>query len=172
MSCLRAPYASLVGLEVLVRSIAAGIDTALSGLRELLQGLPLEALDWRPWDGANSLSVLVLHSVSSTRFWLKAAAGDAPSLAAYREGPRADAFAARGLSVDQLVTSLDELRRELPALVARLSEDSLAAMLRWPEDPSLSLTGADALVRAYGHLREHLGQAELTRDAWRRGGRK
>lgn len=153
--------------ERLVRSLVAGIDAALSGFRELVESVPEEALDWRPWPGANSLTVLVLHSVSSTGFWLAAAAGEAPSLAAYREGPRAEAFAAQGVGAGALGAALDELRRALPSFIARLTGESLTATLRWPEDPSLSLTGADALVRAYGHLREHLGHAELTREAWR-----
>src|SRR3972149_5876855 len=45
-------------------------------LRSSIEGLPVEALNWRPaGDATNSLAVLATHTVYATRLWLSMAMG-------------------------------------------------------------------------------------------------
>ena len=52
------------------------VDEALVELRSSIEGLPVEALNWRPVDDeTNSLAVLATHTLYATRLWLSLAMG-------------------------------------------------------------------------------------------------
>jgi len=126
-----------------------------------------EALDWRPREGMNPVSVLVTHSVTSTRFFARCGAGQPGSILAYRTGDRAASFAAAGGTVASYLQMLTSLEGELAELFAAARDSDLKATIAWPgEDPSLDLTGAECLFRAIGHLREHVGHAQALHDLW------
>lgn len=135
-------------------------------LREAIAGLPDEATDWRPAPNTNSLAVLVMHSIPATRFWLAAGSGRPVSLAAYRTEERAPAFDVANRSRAELEAAIDTAIPELESLLREGSEEHLGATCSWPEDPAMDKTGAQCLVHALAHLREHVGQAQLTRDLW------
>lgn len=134
--------------------------------RQALRGLPDEAMAWVPATGMNPLSVLVAHTCSSLRFFMGCAAGQVTSLQAYRSGPRAASFADTGWDLARALRELDGLEEELAALLAAAPTAALGSTIAWPEDPSLSMTGAEALFRSVGHLREHVGHAQVMRDLW------
>lgn len=134
---------------------------------EALKGLPDEALSWRPnAANTNSLAVLAVHSVTAARFWLGLGAGQAGSIDEYRKRFRAPSFEVAEAAASELTSQFDEVLAELAGVMANGSEAHLSARIEWPEDPSLKLTGVEALFRAIGHLREHVGQAQLMRDLW------
>jgi uncharacterized damage-inducible protein DinB len=135
-------------------------------LSEALQNLPDAAMDWQPAENANSFGVLVLHSVSATRFLVRAGVGEQVSLAEYRAEDRPAAFASKGRSVAELARAITDARTEIEQLVASADADGLSAMRTFPEDPSQDKTGVQCLIHAAAHLREHVGQAQLTRDLW------
>ena len=68
-------------------------------LREALAGLPDEALTWTPYVGTNSLAVLVMHSVTATRFFLLAGSGQPGDIMEYRSGDRVEAFDTKSATV-------------------------------------------------------------------------
>lgn len=134
---------------------------------EALEGLPDEALSWRPdARDTNSIAVLATHCVTAMRFWLPLGAGDVGSIAEYRLRDRAPSFEVGGASATDLKASFDRVLVELEASMANGTEAHLTARIEWAEDPSIKMTGAEALFRAVGHLREHVGQAQLMRDLW------
>src|SRR4030065_2709682 len=50
------------------------VGESLKELRSSVEGLPVEALSWRPaGDATNSIAVLATHTVHSTRMWLSMA---------------------------------------------------------------------------------------------------
>jgi hypothetical protein len=147
-------------------AVSSVVLESLAMLRSVVEDSPPEALDWTPAPGANSLTVLVLHGVTSTRFMLAAGCGHPVSIAAYRANERASAFTARGLAKAQLVEAIADLAAEIGPLLAGGSTDQLAAQVTFPEDPSVSRTGAGFLIHSAAHLREHLGHAQALRDAW------
>ncbi len=39
-------------------------------IRQVITDLPVEALDWKPGDDMNSMTVLVVHVCGSERYWV------------------------------------------------------------------------------------------------------
>ncbi|MEP6872306.1 MAG: DinB family protein [Anaerolineaceae bacterium] len=134
---------------------------------EALSGLPDEALVWRPdVQNANSLAVLAAHSISATRFWLANGAGAGKTIEEYRRVDRGPSFAVAGGAPDDFRAQFDALLSDLATLFESGNEAHLAAEVAQPADPSMTRTGVECLIHGIGHLREHVGQAQLMRDLW------
>ncbi|MBI5948243.1 MAG: DinB family protein [Chloroflexi bacterium] len=147
----------------------AAIDitrASLQMLRETIDDLPDAALDWSPVAGMNSLGVLVVHSLSSTLFWLGNGAGRLRSIADYRKDDRLPSFKTTGITADELRRRIDETAAEAGRILAGGTDAHLAATVTFPEDPSQDRTGAACLISGIAHLREHVGHAQAVRDFW------
>lgn len=141
------------------------VGESLAELRASLDGLPLQALNWRPGgDATNSIAVLATHTAHSTRLWLNIAMGT----------PLPDRD--RDAEFRASATDADAFRR----IVGGLADDCLAALqaadaVDWttmratqgrggnapPEIPA-----AYALIHATEHLRGHVDQVSLMRRLW------
>jgi hypothetical protein len=141
------------------------LRTSFALLAESFDGLPDAALDWTPVSGTNSLTVLCMHGLTSTQFWVAAAAGLKPDRANFVEHVRGDAFRARGATVANLRAEIARTEQELAEALAHGDDDALRAEVGW-EDFGRQRTGAEALIISTAHLREHVGQAQLMRDLW------
>ena len=136
-------------------------------LAAALEGLPDEALSWRPEAAnSNSIAVLATHCVTSARFWLGLGAGQVGSIDDYRRRFRAPSFEVAGAAGGELMGEFEAVLAELADVMSQGTDSHLTAGIGWPEDQSLKFTGAEALFRSVGHLREHVGQAQLMRDLW------
>ena len=137
-------------------------------LKDAIAGLPDEAFDWTPAPNTNSLTVLVRHCVAASRFFGGVASGIPGSIAEYRKGDRAEAFRAQGGSALTLAAAIDGATDEAERILTAGTDAHLAEMIGWPEEaPDIPVrTGAEILVNGVGHLREHVGQAQLMRDLW------
>ena len=137
-------------------------------LRTALDGLPDEAADWVPAPHTNSLAVLTAHCVTAARFFYGCGSGAKTSIASYFSNERRGAFASKDRSISGLLAAIDEFLPELEEILAKGDSASLEAPISWPEDAPKEpeRTGLDLLFRATGHLREHVGQAQLMRDLW------
>lgn len=145
------------------------LRTALGDLSEILAGLPPEAADWKPFPAANPLTVLVRHSLTGTRFLASTAAGLAPDRPAYLAGDRAEAFAAAGGTTEGLRAEVAAALPGLEAILAKGDDAALAAPASWAWPAGRTPSGAELLIHATGHLKEHVGQAGLLRDLWNAG---
>jgi uncharacterized damage-inducible protein DinB len=147
------------------------LATALGDLRPAIEGASAEAVNWRPdGDGTNSLAVLGVHVMSSTRWWLSVAMG-----VQLPERDRDSEFVATVADAAVLLAIVDRLARDCDAMLAGATTVDWNAMRqtgpRTRAGASEDVTAAWALVHAFGHLREHVGQIMLTRQLWeRRGG--
>jgi hypothetical protein len=137
-------------------------------LKEAIAGLPDEAFDWTPAPNTNSLTVLTRHSIAASRFFFGVASGRPGSIAAYRRGDRAEAFRSQGGDAAGLTRAIDAFLPEMDSILTGGTEAHLGEMTGWPEEaPEVPVrTGAEILVSGIGHLREHVGQAQLMRDLW------
>ncbi len=120
----------------------------------------------KPTPEGNSLNVLVLHSISATKFWMAAASGTQGSLADYRASERAAAFETQGKSAAELEAAINAAVEELKAILTKGTEEHLVTEVSWPEDPGMTKTGARGLFHAIAHLREHVGHAQAVHDLW------
>ncbi len=153
-------------METTHAAALAVIRQSIEMLREALRGLPDEVMDWTPAPGMSPLSVLVAHSCSSLRFFAGCGAGRTGSIGEYRASARAQAFQTSGMTTAAALQECDGVEASMVELLSAASVSNLEAAIRWPEEPALAMTGAEALFRSVGHLREHVGHAQLMRDLW------
>lgn len=123
------------------------------------QGLPQEALDWRPAPGMNSLAVLATHAAGAERGLVGTLVGG-EVLPRDREGE----FHTTGLDAAALTALLDEglaiIRRTLDKLAV---EDLEAPRTRRTGEPT---TVAWGILHALDHTALHTGHAQITRQLW------
>ena len=135
-----------------VREHFHGVHAAL---RALVAGMPVADLDWRPGPETNSISVLVTHLLDSERFLTAFAAG----IDIVRD--REAAFAVSGLSAAELAAAIEEIEAVADRHVEAIAPDALDRPLT---RGTRTASAAWWLLHAMGHAREHLGQAELTKQ--------
>jgi uncharacterized damage-inducible protein DinB len=141
------------------------VGESLKELRSSIEGLPAEALSWRPTgQETNSLAVLATHTVHSTRMWLSMAMG-----ASLPERDRDSEFRASVDDPAALLRLVDELSGDCLA-VLRSAEDVDWAAPRDTQDRGgdapPEVAAAFALLHAAEHLRGHVDQMSLTRQLW------
>jgi len=136
---------------------------ARDDMRAAIEGLPLDALNWRPaGDGTSSIATIANHSLLSTRQWLSVAVG-APL--PDRDRPTEFDYAAR--DAGELLALTDGLFEDCLALVDKSREVDWGALRRhWDPGRDIEIFAAWALLHAVEHLREHVGQISLTRQLW------
>ena len=134
-------------------------------LRSSIEGLPVEALNWRPaGDATNSIAVLANHAVYATRLWL--------SMAMAAPLPERDRDSEFRASVDDpaaLLRLVDEFSEDCLAVLRSAEEVDWTAMRNTAGrggDAPPEVAAAYALVHATEHLRGHVDQAGLTRRLW------
>ena len=138
----------------------AVLRRSVEHLLRTLDGIDSEGLNWHPpVNGANSLYILTARTLANIeRNVLHHFGGQAYDW--YRE----EEFAARGEDSESLQEQWAQLE---PKLLALLDSATAADLDSLYEHPSMGqVQGRAVLMRAVTHAREHLGQAQLTRDWW------
>ena len=143
--------------ELTMRAVRDAFHEVHDNIRKLIQGLDAENLNWKPHPEANSIAVLVTHTLGSEREMLAAVR----SVRIPRD--RASEFTVEAVG-DQLNTLLDQADVWLDDQVAAMSaEDLTADRPRGDRPPQPGLVW---LLTNYGHAREHLAQMELTKQLY------
>jgi uncharacterized damage-inducible protein DinB len=138
----------------------------LDDLRPKLVDLPPAALNWKPaGDGSNSIAVLAVHVMASTRSWLSVAVG-----APLPDRDRASEFLATSADPAALLAHVDDMRDQCDRLLVAAKDVDWSAMRQTHPRPrpgaEQTVTAAWALLHALEHLREHAGHIALTRQLW------
>ena len=137
-------------------------DESVDHLREAIDGLPPEALAWRPaGEETNPITVLATHGMHSTRWWLTIARA-----ASLPDRDRPSEFVAETGSADELLSFVDGMTADCRARLDPAEPFDPGAHREVPDDDPVS--AAWALLHALEHLREHVAQAQLTRQLWQR----
>ena len=140
------------------------LDLALDEFREAIAGATPEMLNQRlGGEGTNSVTVLSVHAMHSTRSWLAAAVG-APRPARNR----ADEFVATMPDDATLLSFMASMQADCHHLLDDARNVDWSAMrethVRPGSDMPTQVTAAWALMHAMEHLREHVGHVGLTRQ--------
>lgn len=138
------------------------LEALHSNIKQAIEGLSSEALDWEPGPEMNSLAVLVTHTAGAERIWIGEMAGVEPS-----GRDRAAEFRVRGVSAAALSALLDETLAHSLTVLERLTVSDLEAR-RFSSVHQREYRVAWALVHALEHTALHLGQVQLTRQLWDR----
>jgi hypothetical protein len=149
-----------------VESTLARLDDLRGQIRDLIAGLPAEALNWRPIAGSeehatNSLAVLVTHVAGAERFWIGEVVG---SLPATRD--REAEFRTRASSDEELGRLLEQVGGETRQVLSTLGAADLGEVreargriipVRW------------CILHVIDHTALHLGHMQLTYQLWMGG---
>jgi DinB superfamily len=127
------------------------------GIREQVEGADRDALNWKPHPDANSVAVLVVHTLGSEREMIRAVR----TLTTERDRPAE--FQAEAEAAD-LLALLDRADRELDEHVGALTAADLTEMR--PRGDRPPKPGLEWLLSNYGHAREHLAQIQLTKQLY------
>ena len=141
------------------------VGESFEELRSSIEGLPIQALNWRPaGDATNSIAALATHTVHATRLWLSMAMG-APL-------PERDRDAEFREYVDDsagLLRLVDEFSEDSLTVLRSAETVDWAAMRKTHGrggDSPPEVPAAFALIHATEHLRGHVDQMSLTRQLW------
>jgi hypothetical protein len=143
-------------------TIAAGLAALfsrdLTRLIQELQAFPSDATLWERAPGVkNSAGNLVLHLEGNLREYVGRQMGQV----AYSR-TRDREFALTGVSRDEMVRRMQDVKELVAKVVAPLSDSELGAT--YPEDVlGTRLSSLDFLVHLHGHLNFHLGQIDYLR---------
>ena len=142
------------------------IEDLRGQVRDMIAGLPAEALNWRPIENnddhaTNSLAVIAAHVAGSEHFWIAEVIGSYP---ASRDRDAEFVTEVRGAAdlLPRLEASGAETRAVLPSLTAadldgtRQAGDKIVPV-RW------------VILHVIDHTALHLGHMQLTYQLWQGG---
>ncbi|RME85727.1 MAG: DUF664 domain-containing protein [Caldilineae bacterium] len=135
-------------------------------VREIIQDLPAEALNWRPLPASddhamNSLAVMVAHILGAEHFWIaEVIDGRPPTRDRDRE------FRTRVDGPQPLLEQLDRVAAETRAILTTLPAERL--------DETRQVQGRSVSVRwgilhVIDHTALHLGHMQITYQLWAHG---
>lgn len=131
--------------------------------KSLLEGLPQEALDWRPIEGegelaTNSLTAMVVHLAGSETYWMKEVIGGKKIVR-----DRDAEFVTKGLTVPELQSRLGAADKVTKEILSGLTEKYLAEARKWRDRP---VSVRWCILHVIEHYAQHLGHMQLTRQLW------
>jgi uncharacterized damage-inducible protein DinB len=134
-----------------------------SQIKAQLEGLPPEALDWRPTREAgdlatNSLAVIAAHVAGSQTYWLKEVI--------HRQSVLRDRdaeFATQGVRAQELMARLDAVGRVTEEVLSPFGDAHLDEGRKY-RDRQVSVRWA--ILHVIEHTCQHLGHMQLTRQLW------
>ena len=158
-------------MDATIAAASEILQESLGALRAVIAGSTPQSLDWRPaGEDTNTVGVLAVHAMNSTRWWLSVATG-----APMPPRDRPSEFETVVGDVAELVTMFDEIaadcRRLLDANVpfeAGAERIAPSSSRGGRSATSETVTAAWALLHGIEHLREHVAHAELTTQLWER----
>ena len=132
-------------------------------IKGMLDGLPQEALDWRPIQGegelaTNSLAVMAAHLAGSGTYLIKEVIGRQPI-----QRDREAEFVTRGVNAATLKARVDAAAKSIEQVVSsftvgQMEEDrkyrDRTATVRW------------IILHVIEHTALHLGHMQITRQLW------
>jgi hypothetical protein len=145
------------GARNVATTIGALFHAAHDGMREQVRDVDTGTLNWKPLPLANSIAVLITHSLGSEREMIRAVRQ------VQTERDRDAEFKAEA-NAAELLALLDRADRELDEHLGAITAGDLTEMR--PRGDRPPRPGIDWLISNYGHIREHLAQIELTKQLY------
>ena len=142
------------------------IEDLRGQVRAVIEGLPAEALNWRPIEGdeahvTNSLAVLAAHAAGAEHFWIgEVVAGHPPTR------DRDAEFAVTAGDAGELLRLLDAAGDETRQVLAALDT---AELDRTREARGRTTPVRWCILHVIDHSALHLGHMQLTYQLWKGG---
>jgi DinB superfamily len=126
-------------------------------LRAQVRGLDEGTLNWRPLPKANSVAVLVTHTLGSELEMMRSVR------LVPNERDRDSEFRAEA-GAERLLEMIDAADREMGELISAATDADLTELR--PRGDRPPRPGLEWMIANYGHAREHLAQIELTKQLY------
>src|SRR5689334_6835008 len=118
--------------DAIIESAHEVFTAAIDDMRSCIEGASPQALNWRPAaEDTNSIAVLAVHSMTSTRSWFAVAVG-----APLPERDRASEFRATSSGPEDLIAFLDAMACECTRLLDEASDVDWSAQRKTHARPS------------------------------------
>lgn len=147
-------------MHIFLQAYDEAICNLLERMDGLFSGLPVEALDWVPDPGMNSITVLVVHVTGALRYWLGELLGGETA-----DRDREAEFTVKGFSKMQLHAMLNETQALVSRVLEKLEPDDLATK-HYSTIHKDYYSASFALVHAVEHTALHVGHMEITKELW------
>jgi uncharacterized damage-inducible protein DinB len=155
-----------VGMHPEAESYLTMLDDLRGQVRDLITGLPPEALNWQPIAGSeehatNSLAILATHIAGAEHYWIGEVVGRLPA-----SRDRDAEFASQATRDNELIRRLEGAERETRQVLSALGAADLAEVreargrpvpVRW------------CILHVIDHTALHLGHMQLTYQLWAGG---
>jgi uncharacterized damage-inducible protein DinB len=140
------------------------LDELHQDILNAIEGLPAEALDWKPIqqpkNEMNSINILVTHICGSERYWIgDIACGDDSKRV------RDDEFKVSDLNASELTARINLATQYAHSALENLDINELPIQKTQTRDGQ-PVTVGWALLHALEHAAIHLGHIQLTRQMW------
>ena len=144
--------------EATISGVQTQFRVVVNDLRQALDGLEGEALNWRPvGDESSSIYMLVSHMMGMAGGMCAIARGEES------QRDRAAEFAAAGTKSEDLLKLIDDTQALVEQALSTTTEEMLASKRTFVGNESTGIGMLAAMIR---HLGEHLGHIALTRQLW------
>ncbi len=132
-------------------------------IKEQLDGLPQEALDWKPVQAegdlaTNSLGAIATHVAGSGRYLIQEVVGGKPV-----NRNRDAEFAARGTAPAQLKARLEEALKGIEGVLSSIGDKEMGEDRKY-RDKTAKVR--QIILHVINHTGQHLGHMQLTRQLW------
>jgi hypothetical protein len=145
------------GAKTVATTVSALFHSVHEEMRKQVRGMDHGTINWKPLPLANSIAVLIVHTLGSEREMIRAVR----RLATERD--RDSEFKAE-MDSEDLIRLLDQTEHELDEHLGALTAADLTEMR--PRGDRPPKPGLEWLLSNYGHAREHLAQIELTKQLY------
>ena len=149
-----------------LKSYLSMIDDLRSQVITLLEGLPAEALNWRPIESeqdhvTNTLAVMTAHIAGAEHYWAAEVVAEDPATRI-----REEEFEVKASDSAELIELLNKTGRETRQMIENLSAEALESSRR-AGDRTVAVRWA--LLHIIDHTALHLGHMQLTLQLWQGG---
>lgn len=147
-------------MQPFCREFLAHLQELHDEIKTIIEGLPQNALDWKPGKDFNSLGVLIVHISGAERYWLGDVVAHLPS-----ERDREAEFQARNINRDALTALLQESREFTRSVLEGLTFQDLETSRISPRN-NRKVTVGWALNHILKHTALHVGHIQIARQLW------
>ncbi len=146
-----------------IESYLSFLQDLRNQMKDLLKGLPADALDWKPIVATgdlatNSVGSMTLHLAGSENFWMREIIGGQPI-----QRNRDAEFAAKGDTAADLISKLEMAARGAEEILASINAGKLEENRKFRDR---TVTVRWAILHVIEHYAVHLGHMQLTRQLW------
>ena len=142
------------------------IEDLRAQIGQILQTMPLEALNWRPDEESedhamNSLAVMATHVAGAEHFWIGEVVGELPPTR-----NRDAEFEAVVAHTAVLTQKLEDVRKQTRTILQNLTQEDLDGV-RQARDRKVPTRWA--ILHVIDHTALHLGHMQMTAQLWQGG---